>query len=278
MNKPLVSIIVPCYKQANYLNECLDSVLDQTFRDWECIIINDGSPDHTEQIADKWITRDSRFRYFFQKNTGVSSARNIGIKMAEGKYILPLDADDKISPKYIELAIKSFQEEKIIKVVYCKAKKFGDENVFWKLKPFSLFELSRENMIFCSAIFRKNDWERVGGYDINMKEGLEDWEFWISLLKNGGLVKCLDEIGFFYRVKTESRQNLINKDNYKILFEYLSIKHADFFVKYYGSFHSLSYQTEKVKNGFEEKLKSEKYIINIFTKKFFGFSFFRKIN
>lgn len=277
MHEPLVSIIIPCYNQAIYLNECLESVYNQIFIDWECIIVNDGSPDCTEEIANKWIKKDIRFKYIFQENSGVSRARNTAIKMAKGVFILPLDADDKISANYIELAINSFQENNLIKVVYCKAKKFGDEKGLWDLKPFSLFELSRENLIFCSALYRKDDWGQVGGYDTNMKDGLEDWEFWIALLKNGGLVKCLDEVGFFYRIKTESRQKQITKDNYKDLFEYLSIKHADFFVKHFGSFHALSQETINIKSDYEEKLESEKFIINMFTKKFFGFTVFRNM-
>lgn len=80
MDSALISIIVPCYKQAHYLGEALQSVLEQTYENWECIIINDGSPDNTEIVAKKWIEKDVRFRYLYKENGGLSSARNAGIK------------------------------------------------------------------------------------------------------------------------------------------------------------------------------------------------------
>ena len=92
---PLISVIVPCYNQAQYLDECLQSVLDQTYTDWECIIVNDGSPDNTEDVAKKWVEKDTRFIYLSKENGGLSSARNAGIEIAKGEWILPLDAAEK---------------------------------------------------------------------------------------------------------------------------------------------------------------------------------------
>lgn len=276
MKSPLVSIIVPCYNQAQYLDEALQSVLDQSYTNWECIIVNDGSPDDTAEVAKKWVAKDSRFKYIYQENTGVSGARNIGISQAAGEFILPLDADDKISADYIELAIKSFLDDASLKVVYCKAEKFGDEVGIWNLKPYSINTLALENMIFCTAMYRKLDWSLVGGYDVNMVHGIEDWEFWIAILKNGGVVKCLDEVGFYYRIKKVSRQKQFNLLNEKYLLEYISIKHADFFVKQFGSFEELNNIIKQTKAVNTENLKSEKFVIDIFCKTFFGFTLFGK--
>ena len=102
---PVISIIVPCYNQAQYLPETLQSVLEQDYRHWECIIINDGSPDNTEEVALEWCSKDERFKYFKKENGGLSDARNYGIKHSVGKYILPLDSDDKISKDYTLEAI-----------------------------------------------------------------------------------------------------------------------------------------------------------------------------
>ncbi|MDD3722639.1 MAG: glycosyltransferase family A protein [Lutibacter sp.] len=276
MNKPLVSIIVPCYNQAQYLEEALQSVLDQTYTNWECIVVNDGSPDNTQEVAQKWVEKDKRFKYLFQDNSGVSSARNFGIANAIGEFILPLDADDKISPNYVLLAVESFQQDTSLKVVYCKAEKFGDEVGLWDLKHYSIRELALSNMIFCSGMYRKSDWETVGGYDIKMIYGWEDWEFWISLLKNGGNVKQIDKIGFYYRVRKNSRERNILSYQMKSLLEYLSVKHADFFVKQLGSFTSLNHTIINTKREHEMKLKSEKFVIDVFCKRFFGFTVFGK--
>ena len=276
MNLNKVSVIVPCYNQAQFLDEALQSVLDQTYANWECIIINDGSPDNTEEVALKWCNKDERFNYFKKENGGLCSARNFGITYAKGEFILPLDADDKISKNYLEKAFQSFIEDASLKVVYCKAEKFGDEVGPWNLPKFSLFNLSRNNLIFCSAFFRKKDWELVGGYDTNMVHGWEDWEFWIAILKKGGNVKCLEEIGFYYRIKSNSMLRMINQDKEKSILNYLSIKHADFFVKYYGSFAVMERKlvVERYKN--EVNLKSEKFVIDVFCKRFFGFTIFGK--
>lgn len=271
-----ISIIVPCYKQAEFLEDALESVLDQSFENWECIIVNDGSPDNTKEIAYKWLALDPRFKYLEQTNLGVSAARNFGISHATGKYILPLDADDKISSDYIGLALNAFNEDTSLKVVYCKAEKFGNEIGISQLEQFSLFNLSRENMIFCTAMFRKEEWKRVGGYDLNMIHGLEDWEFWIAVLKDGGQVKCLDIIGFYYRIKLKSRQTQINSKKFKDLFEYISVKHADFFVQQYGSFMHMQIALEQKTAEYEYKLKSEKFAIDVFCSVFFGFSIFGK--
>ena len=123
-----ISIIVPCYNQAQYLDECLQSVLDQTFQNWECIIVNDGSPDNTEEVANTWLQKDSRFKYFSQENKGVSAARNLGIGRAEGKYIQFLDGDDILQPRKLEYQIEILEKIEEIDIVYGGNRYFIDGN------------------------------------------------------------------------------------------------------------------------------------------------------
>lgn len=278
MNNPKVSIVVPCYNQAQYLPEALQSVLEQTYDNWECIVVNDGSPDNTREVTQEWVKKDSRFIYLYKENDGLSSARNAGIAIAGGEFILPLDADDRIGKDYTLLAMKAFQEDPDLKLVYCKAKKFGEESGSWNLPDFSLFELARQNMIFCTAFYRKKEWERVGGYDENMVYGWEDWEFWITVLKDGGEVKCLDRVGFYYRVKEASMVKMIDKGNQQKILEYVGIKHADFFIKQFGTFWSLESKISGIKKEHKAKLKSEKFVIDLFCKTFFGFTIFGILN
>lgn len=205
MATPAVSIIVPCYNQAQYLAEALNSVFAQTLSDWECIIVNDNSPDNTEQVANDFIRKDKRFKYLFVDNKGVAVARNEGIKMAEGNFILPLDADDKISSLYLEKAITAFEDDPQIKVVYGNAEYFGDLNGKWELADYNYQSLLLGNVIYCSGIFRKSDFMKVGGYSESLVHGLEDWDFWIRLLKEDDKVLRLSEVVFFYRKKAVSR-------------------------------------------------------------------------
>lgn len=276
MTNTLVSIIIPCYNQAQYLAEALESVLNQTHQVWECIIVNDGSPDNTEEVAMEWCKKDTRITYLKKANAGLSAARNSGIAIAQAEFILPLDADDKLGYNYISLALKEFELDSTIKVVYCKALKFGEEEGLLSLVPYSLYNLSRNNMIFPSAMYRKKDWERVGGYEVDMIYGWEDWEFWIAVLKDGGNVKRIDEVCFYYRIKSVSMLKSINEEKGKYLIDYMSVKHADFFVKNYGSFIAMDHNIKVLNRDFEIKLKSEKFIIDVFCKKFFGFSIFGK--
>ncbi len=271
MSNNLVSIVIPCYKQSQYLDEVLQSVLDQVYVIWECIIVSDGSPDNTEEVVKGWVAKDSRFKYFYKENGGLSSARNFGIEHAQGEFILPLDADDRIGSSYIDLAIESFYNNDSLKLVYCKAEKFGEEFGEWTLQPFSIYDICRFNMIFCSAVFRKKDWVFAGGYDINLIYGLEDWEFWISILKNGGDVKCLNYVGFYYRIRNNSMARIINIEERKFSQNYIARKHIEFFITNYDI---LNGNRKNISN----QLKSEKFIINLFTKKFFGFEFFKKQN
>jgi len=199
-----VSIIVPCYKQAEFLPETLDSVLSQTYPNWECVIVNDGSPDNTEEIAKLYCDKDQRFEYVSKKNEGLSSARNTGIVNSKGEFILPLDADDLISPTYLEKSVDHFLRFPETKLVYCKAEKFGKENCYWDLPPFNYEQFIWSNCIFCTAMFRRADYDQTGGYNENMVHGFEDWDFWLSLLKKEDAVYRIDEVLFHYRTKESS--------------------------------------------------------------------------
>ena len=261
--QPLISVIVPCYNQAQYLDECLQSVLEQTYQNWECIIVNDGSPDNTEEVVKKWTEKDPRFKYLKKENGGLSSARNAGIKAAQGEWILPLDADDKIGDRYLELAEKEFGES--YTVIYCKAEKIGAQQGAWDLPTFSIEKLAATNIIFCSFFFTKNKFIAVGGYDENMKKGLEDWEFLIALLKSGGKVIQLDYLGFYYRIKESSMITNLDTKTKEAIFKYIERKHLDFFHQHLGSIHLLNHKSEqadllrKTIESQQNKLSSRRY-------------------
>lgn len=231
-NKPVVSVIVPCYNQAQYLDECLQSILDQTFDNWECIIVNDGSPDNTDEIVKKWLNKDSRFNYIKKENGGLSSARNTGIEIAKGEWILPLDSDDKIGNKYFELAQNEFHKD--YSVIYCQAEFFGAENSLWNLKDYSYQKLLTGNMIFCSAFYKKDVWKKSGGYDTNLIYGREDWEFWINILDKKSKVLKLNYLGFYYRRKNNSMDVEINKNLDKRIYSenYIYKKHLNKYLIY----------------------------------------------
>ncbi|MFV0175486.1 glycosyltransferase family 2 protein [Empedobacter falsenii] len=230
MQQPLISVIVPCYNQSIYMDECLQSVLDQTYQNWECIMVNDGSPDHTEEVALQWTEKDTRFIYLKKENGGLSSARNAGIEIAKGEWILPLDCDDKIGSQYLELA--SAQFDKDYTIIYCEAEFFGDKEGKMELPDFSFEEFAIKNLIFCTAFFKKDNWINVNGYDEKIVNGYEDWEFWISILNVNSKCYKIPSINFYYRAK----ENSMTKDfhyfeNEKIqTLKYIYKKHSIFFI------------------------------------------------
>ena len=108
--QPVISIIVPVYKVERYLRRCLDSIIAQTFTDWECILIDDGSPDSSGKICDEYAAKDSRFRVIHQENKGVSAARNAGLDAARGEWIGFVDSDDWIETNMYETALRTATE------------------------------------------------------------------------------------------------------------------------------------------------------------------------
>ncbi|RYE37015.1 MAG: glycosyltransferase family 2 protein [Sphingobacteriaceae bacterium] len=213
-NKLKVSVIVPCFKQAQYLQEALNSVLEQTYTNWECIIVDDGSPDDTAFITVEFCKLDDRFKYLRKDNGGLSSARNAGIKISSGSLILPLDADDKIHPSYLKLAVNAFINNPNLDLVYCKAAFFGEKSGEWLLQPYSYQELLHNNIIFCSAVFKKHNFVQTNGYNENLKKGFEDWDLWIRMLNPESQVIQLTETLFFYRIKKNSMFQLLVEGDY----------------------------------------------------------------
>lgn len=213
MSLPLVSVIVPCYKQAEYLPETLDCLLAQTYHNWECIVLDDESPDNTKEVAEGYALRDSRIRYMWQPNQGVSAARNNAIRSSHGKYIIPLDADDLITPIYLEHAVGYFESHPECKLVYGLAEKFGAESGKWDLPEYDFKTLLFDNMIFNPAVFRRSDFDNTIGYNENMRAGVEDWDFYLTLLGPEDKVHRLNELVYLYRIKRTSRNTVAAQDD-----------------------------------------------------------------
>ncbi|RKY03465.1 MAG: glycosyltransferase family 2 protein, partial [Planctomycetota bacterium] len=208
---PTVSVVIPCYNLGSYVEEAVDSVLCQTFQDYEIIVVNDGSTDPLTIEILKNLSRP-KTKVLHTENSGVCAARNRGIEVSTGQYILPLDADDRIGETYLEQAVSILDCDSETGIVYCRAEFFGDRE-----GEMILVECTPENMvlcntIFCSGVFRKELWECVGGYNANMKLDFEDWDFWLSLLERGVKAHKLDEILFYYRKRGVSRNLSIYED------------------------------------------------------------------
>ncbi len=192
ITKPLVSIITPCYNYGRFLAESLDSLLAQTYINWECIIVNDGSKDNTEEVALKYAASDPRFKYIYQQNTGLPGARNAALLQAKGKYIQLLDADDLLEPEKLCLQVNLMETNQNISLVYSAILIFSSDS---KQRDYTSFILpnnvqpSGKNEVIIDALvddtfflpgcvmFRRELYEQVGNFNETLY-GLEDWNYW----------------------------------------------------------------------------------------------------
>lgn len=209
MSPPLVSVVIPCYNQGGFLAEAIASVRRQTFGSFEIVVVDDGSTEpQTLSTFTQLSPQDCKVLH--TTNRGLAAARNHGILHSSGKYILPLDADDRIAPGYLEAAVTLLENDDRIGIVYPVVEFFGERSGVWRQSEFSATRLLYENMIVASAVFRRADWERVGGYREDMRFGWEDWEFWLSLVESGCGVVKLPEVMFYYRIRRDSMTRTLN--------------------------------------------------------------------
>lgn len=229
----LVSIVIPCYNAGRLLHEAVNSALAQTYPHVEVVIVDDGSTDPETREILRTATWP-RTRIFHQENAGPAAARNRAISHAAGAFILPLDADDRIDPTYVEKALAVIEERPEVGVVYCRAIKFGAESGPWQLPPYNLRELVIDNVVFVTALYRKSDWEAVGGYSEGMLSGVEDYEFWIKMLNHGVEIVQLDEFLFHYRVQERSRTTGFQADRSVVVSTYANIfrNNSEFYLKH----------------------------------------------
>jgi len=201
--EPVVSVIIPCYNDGLYLTEALASVEGCPDDVYEIIIVDDGSTEPTTLEVLAQLKSDG-YRILEKEHGGPSSARNVGIRESRGKYILPLDADNKIKPDYITQGLKILEESPDVSVAYGDCIRFGagdDERVY--VSDFSMERLSCGNFIDTCAIYRRGLWVECGGYDEGLV-GWEDWEFWIHAALVGRKFRHIPEVMFYYRIKKES--------------------------------------------------------------------------
>lgn len=231
---PVISIIIPCYNQGIYITEALQSIsLYDDKSIYEIIIVNDGSTEEpTLNILKELVIKG--YNIINQPNRGLGAARNTGIKAAMGKYILPLDCDNKIKPEYISEGINLLDKDSTLDVVYSNAEYFGEKEGIWESGEFNLQRLMIENYIDACAVFRKSTWEKVGGYDEKMPVmGYEDWDLWLRIAFQNGKFACLNKVLFYYRYSAKSMIRSVQKDKLSVVFEYMEKKHSRYLNRAY---------------------------------------------
>lgn len=236
MTNPTVSIIITCYNQENHILNSLRSVRNQTFADWECIIIDDGSTDKSANLIQNFISGDDRFKYVYQKNSGVSKARNAGFELVKGGYLQILDGDDTLLPDKLKQQLKCFDQDPELYVCICDHQHFFENKnllehyQFEPIKEFPLEQLIykwQKGVAFPphAALYKRSLWqEKEELFPSDYNERSEDWVFNVMVALKGKKYKFLNEILCNYHMTGESyTSDLFNSASSAI--------HAAFYLK-----------------------------------------------
>jgi len=273
---PLVSVIVPCYNQGNFLAEALESLLAQTYPHWECQIIDDGSTDNTKTVAQGYVDMDSRFKYTYQENKGLSAARNLGLKIASGDYIQFLDADDLIAPEKFETQLAVFRENKVVDIVYSEYLCFdhSDRNKQWTYSRVQLknnafldflygWERGLSIPIHC-FLYKKQCFEKWGLFDESLIYGREDWDLHLRFASAQAKYVFVKGVMAYYRQGTVSMTKNDKKMKYgkkKLFYKCLIREDVSPLIKV-GILNRLSLEQEErfkqQEKQFEQQFKQQK--------------------
>jgi glycosyltransferase involved in cell wall biosynthesis len=257
-----VTVIIPCYNDGQYIMEALESIYNQTLLPEKIIIVDDGSDATTKKILN--AINHPLVQVIYQENKGVSAARNHAIAMAQTDYIVNLDADDYYEPTFLEKAVAVFHQDHEVVAVSSYCRIFRAQNTIeiiepqgGRLKNFILVNQSR-----ASAMFTKEAWLTVGGFDEKMQAGYEDWEFWIAILKLGGTVHVIQEVLSHYRIKKVSRdQNALKKHDFELR-NHIFLKHKEVYHEHLDFYiGELLRQNSLLRNSVHKAKKSIDYTI-----------------
>lgn len=231
MTTPLVSVVTPCRDHGRFLDEAVDSVLAQTLGDVEILVVDDGSTDpFTRQLLDRYDR--PRTRVMRTPPRGPSAARNTAIAEARGEYILPLDADDRLRPAFLEKTVARLRDEPRTGIVDTEAERFGDASGPWPRPLFRMPHFLLGNTVAPAALFRRADFARTGGYNPNMSRGWEDFDFWLSLVALGLGVGRVGEVLFDYRVRPGSRSALLTHGDWRRCYLQVVLNHPGLYASH----------------------------------------------
>ena len=302
-NKPLVSVIVPCYKVEQYLPNCIDSVVNQSYDNWELILVDDGSPDKCGDICDGYAADDSRIKVLHKQNGGLSSARNAGMKVMTGEYVTFLDSDDFLHTGALKLLV-GYALEKDADIVQCGFVR-GCETVFpvWNVQEkvdiydnHTVFTKFAAKIIVCGKLYKR------GVLDgITMPEGIineDDWTTWKLYYKARKIVVTNQPL-YYYTVNPNSimgtakkkpdttyyraydeRINFFMKKGKKDLEDVSRLQFCKSLLLSYSNDQLTGEQRKEIRKRFGENwrvLKSSSYVPPLLKVLFFGFTVCPKI-
>lgn len=265
---PLISVIIPSYNSEKYIHEAIRSIQNQSYQNWECLVIDDGSTDSTKEIIEKLILDDQRIKYYYKKNSGLSDSRNFGVTVAKGEFIQFLDSDDVLFPKKLEICVQHYLSETSNNIIFFTDFEFTKEDKPYETNT-SIPRLSKKNTQLKKISLKQlyNDWDvnfiipthsflfprsifNNNMYDITLKSK-EDWDFYLSILSNDKNMAftSIEYIGCGYRV----RQNSMSQDLSRMIAFSIIVLHKwklnQFSYLKKGAFYFLQLNTRKLKGS-----------------------------
>ncbi len=215
-NPPLVSVVIPSYNQAKFISDNLESILKQSYSNFEVIFIDDGSTDNTEEIVKDFVNKDSRIKYFKQKNSERAVARSFGISKASGKYVCLVDSDDTWLENKLATQVKIMEEKPEVVLCYASVNRISPENKSLKsaarqqegASGLVYFHLLKRNFIpSVTPMIRKEALDKVGTQVTDFIP-YEDWDFWLRLSKFGEFYHIKEPLGNYRIHPGQSVQNV----------------------------------------------------------------------
>jgi Glycosyltransferases involved in cell wall biogenesis len=203
---PLVSVIICNYNYGQYIGEAIESVMSQTYSNIELVIIDDGSTDNSRKVINLYTTSNPAIKYRKQQNQGIVFARNLGIELASGDYIVFLDSDDKFPNNYIK-TLFDVAISRSFDITYCDLRQFGTGiNRKIKLPEFSLSDIKWHNIVHISALIKRSIIKNHR-FDVNLNKKLnhEDWDFFLALALDGARIGKTEKTYLLYRAHDKSR-------------------------------------------------------------------------
>ena len=210
-----VTIVIPCYNHADYVGEAIESALAQTVP-CDVIVVNNGSTDNSSEVIARYPVK------LMELDTpGLCRARNTGIAAATTEWIFPLDADDKLAPSMVERCLTGDSD-----IIGVGQQLFGthDEHQIFMPEP-TYQDFYDNNRINCASLHRKAMWEAIGGYDEQMTQGYEDWDYWLRATRAGYTVKTVPEVLYLYRKHGHSLTTTAIANHFELL-HYIRAKHT----------------------------------------------------
>jgi glycosyltransferase involved in cell wall biosynthesis len=227
-----VSVVITAFNLAEYLPQAIQSVLNQTFSDWELIIVDDASTDNTVEIATSFAETDSRIRVVRNAvNQHVSESRNIGISLARGEYVIPLDADDRLNEDALKRLSRALDRDPGVHIATGAMQVFNPDGKSFVSgwpppNPGYENQIAKQNQLPYASMYRKSVWERTGGYRRRIHSGVEDADFWTRALSYGFRAENIGEYPtLLYTMRVDSLSHTKKGEDFMSWFTWA--RHSD---------------------------------------------------